>query len=84
VPAIAEVLCQGCGAKRTAPIPVIARPWLVPLCECGARPQVVRVFSDRRREKVEVADDRRGSAASRLAARARVVPGSEPAPARGT
>jgi len=43
VPAVAEILCQGCGARRTTAIPPIARPWLVPLCECGARPEVVRV-----------------------------------------
>src|SRR4051794_15232726 len=59
VPAVAEILCQGCGAQRTAAIPVIAGPWLLPPCECGARPQVVRVFSDRRGESIEVADDRR-------------------------
>jgi hypothetical protein len=52
VPAVAEVLCQGCGAKRTTAIPVIARPWLVPLCECGERPQVVRVTADRKRKNV--------------------------------
>jgi hypothetical protein len=33
-------------------IPVIARPWLVPVCECGARPQVVRVTADRKRKNV--------------------------------
>ena len=43
MPAVAEILCQGCGTRRTAAIPAIARPWMVPLCECGARPQVVRV-----------------------------------------
>ena len=84
MPAVAEVLCQGCGAEGRRVIPVIARPWLVPLCDCGARPQVVRVFADRRRKKIEVGDDRGTSAASRLAERARAVTGSEPAPARGT
>ena len=43
MPVVAEVLCKGCGAQRTTAIRAIARPWLVPLCECGARPQVVRV-----------------------------------------
>jgi hypothetical protein len=42
VPAVAEILCKLCGTRRT--IPVIARQWLVPVCECGSRPQVVRVF----------------------------------------
>lgn len=80
MPAVAEVLCQGCGARQTRSIPVIARPWLVPLCDCGERPQVVRVFADRKRGKADLPDS---SAAARLAARARAAASSNPAPANG-
>jgi len=45
--AVAEVMCPRCGVQRSRTIPAIARPLLVPLCECGARPKVVRVFRAR-------------------------------------
>jgi hypothetical protein len=59
MPAVAEVICQSCDCSRTLAIPVVARPHILPLCDCGGRLQVVRVFSDRRRFEREVDVERR-------------------------
>jgi hypothetical protein len=59
MPAVAEVVCQACASAKTLAIPVVARPHILPLCECGGRLQVVRVYSDRRRFERKVDVERR-------------------------
>ena len=59
MPAVAEVICQTCDGSRTLAIPAVVRPHILPLCDCGGRLQVVRVFSDRRRRERAVEVERR-------------------------